>query len=59
MYTSYNLNYELNCKMRLLTADKVLEAVIADSDDDDQDPDELIINGSDNEFSDLEVLLHC
>jgi len=24
--------------MRLLTADKVLEAVIADSDDDDQDP---------------------
>jgi len=36
-----------------------LEAVIADSDDDDQDPDELIINGSDNEFSDLEVLLHC
>lgn len=45
--------------MRLLTADKVLEAVIADSDDDDQDPDELIINGSDNEFSDLEVLLHC
>lgn len=59
MYTSYNLNNKLNCKMRLLTADKALEAVIADSDDDDQDPDELIINGSDNEFSDLEVLLHC
>jgi len=36
VYTSYNLNYKLNCKMRLLTADKVLEAVIADSDDDDQ-----------------------
>ena len=42
---------------RLLTTDKVLETLL-DSDDDDQDyddPDEPIMEGSDDEFSDLEL----
>ena len=44
---------------RLYTAEKVLEAVLADVDDDqDQDyddPDEPVMEGSDDEFSDLEL----
>ena len=41
---------------RLYTAEKVLEAVLEDVDDDqDYDPDEPVMEGSDNEFSDLEL----
>ena len=38
---------------RLYTAEKVLEAVLEDVDD---DPDEPVMEGSDDEFSDLECL---
>ena len=42
---------------RLYTAVKVLEAVLDDVDDDQDydDPDEPVMEGSDNEFSDLEL----
>jgi hypothetical protein len=41
---------------RLYTAEKVLEAVLEDLDDDQDydDPDEPVMEGSDDEFSDLE-----
>ena len=42
---------------RLYTAEKVLEAVLEDLDDDQDydDPDEPVMEGSDDEFSDLEL----
>ena len=42
---------------RLYTAEKVLEAVLEDMDDDQDydDPDEPVMEGSDDEFSDLEL----
>ena len=42
---------------RLYTAEKVLGAVLTDVDDDQDydDPDELVMDGSDDEFSDLEL----
>ena len=42
---------------RLDTAEKVLEAVLEDVDDDQDydDPDEPVMEGSDDEFSDLEL----
>ena len=42
---------------RLYTAEKVLEAVLEDVDDDQDydDPDEPVMEGSDDEFSDLEL----
>ena len=42
---------------RLYTAEKVLEVVLEDVDDDQDydDPDELVMEGSDDEFSDLKL----
>ena len=42
---------------RLYTAEKVLEAVLEDVDDDQDydDPDEPVMEGSDDEFSNLEL----
>ena len=46
----------LQLTKRLYTAENVLEAVLEDVDDDDyDDPDEPVMEGSHDEFSDLEL----